>query len=164
MMTGKTVYFFISSTLLAMLIAVAWYFLQHPEDPVADFKQLGRYLPDTEAILKSDDDSKVYRWQDLQGKWHYSDTPPENAQADIIQRQREFEQEINNLQAPIAAPVRNIEPAQAAARPAENLAPGLLPSPDKVMQLINNVRNLENIAAQREKQIEDATQGVGPAE
>lgn len=39
---------------------------------------------DTSRPAKTTSASKVYRWQDAQGQWHYSDTPPAHTRSESV--------------------------------------------------------------------------------
>lgn len=68
--------------ILGLLLALASPFIMKKPDgtPFMTWQQL---MPDnvTSAIKK---DTQLYRWKDDKGQWQYTDTPPENNQAEQI--------------------------------------------------------------------------------
>lgn len=164
-MVSKASSFLFSVTILLLLGGISYYFSQHPDDPFGDLMALGKYAPDTQTLFEADRTKKVYRWQDVHGKWHYGDTPPE-AQTEMINTQQGFQDEMNSIRSseettrqtaqviPLPAARTNQTPnANTTSTPSAPLIPG----PETMMTIINNVRNLDERLAEREKIIEEAS-------
>ena len=68
--------------ILGLILALAAPFIMKKPDgtPFMTWQQL---MPDTiQSAVKKD--TKLYRWKDDKGHWQYTDTPPENNQAEQI--------------------------------------------------------------------------------
>lgn len=94
----------------------------------------------------------VYKWQDKNGEWHFSNhPPPEGAAASTTT----YRSDINVVAPPQAeSPPTQESPA---AKLADNPGiPSLLPitDPDRVKKLINDAKNVQNLADDRQHQLD----------
>jgi hypothetical protein len=100
--------------------------------------------------------TKVYKWQDKNGAWHFSNQPPPEGVASKVVTYRS---DTNVTQAPQAA--TESTPAQQATKPATATPPAdsnipLLPitDPERVKQLIDDAKNVQQLVNQHQQQIE----------
>jgi len=145
---------------LLFLTGGAVYFLQHPNNPLDDLQTLQQYAPDTSALFSKDTSKQIYRWQDPQGNWHYTDQPPEN-NTKMEQSSDHFQREMQTIRASekVVKQTKNSTLSAQADQPAESstdlLIPGL-PTPGTVMKIIDNVRNLEGKIQERDKKTQES--------
>ncbi len=94
---------------------------------------------------------KVYKWQDEDGHWHFSNTPPN---MDVAQ---EVEIADVNLMEAYEAPEPVPEPSQSAAAPA--MLPGGMPGPQQMQEMMDTVNSYQETMDQRNKALEEITGG-----
>lgn len=101
--------------------------------------------------------TKVYKWQDKDGAWHFSNQPPPKGVASKVVTYRS---DSNLTQAPKApaepAPTGPAaQPATTTPPPADSNLP-LLPitDPERVKQLIDDAKNVQQLLDNRQQQIE----------
>lgn len=98
-------------------------------------------------LLNSGEDPTIYKWQDEQGIWHYSDKKFENAKA--------WEKPENLTIIPAIQPIdkneyKRVKPS--GNNENETLVP---PQSNKIKDLINNANNVQNIMDNRTKNIDE---------
>jgi hypothetical protein len=103
----------------------------------------------------------VYRWQDAEGAWQYSDKPPENLSAEMVIVETDLNRDLvpelkpseKKLKQSSGPNVRVIKDS----RSANDGVPTLL-SPDKVQSLIGDAKNVQKLvdehAAKQREQLE----------
>jgi len=99
--------------------------------------------------------TKVYKWRDKEGAWHFSNQPPPEGVASSVITYRS---DTNITQAPKApAEPTPTTPASkpAATPPADSNVP-LLPitDPERVKQLIDDAKNVQQLLDNRQQQME----------
>lgn len=97
--------------------------------------------------------TQVYKWQDAAGEWHFSNTPPP---AGIKGSVETYRNDVNITQAVQPPVVIAPEPAKKAATDIPDTASPLLPitDPDRVKQLIDDAKNVQNLVNDRQKNID----------
>ena len=99
---------------------------------------------------KSSSPTTLYKWQDAQGQWHYSEQPPASGEVSTVT----VNPQANIIQAP---PVKEKKPAAAAAKvssadqPVETVNPY---NPAQVRQTIEDAKNVEKLLQDRAQQQE----------
>jgi hypothetical protein len=109
-------------------------------------------LPDVPSL--SDDEKKapsvttVYKWQDENGEWHFSNQPPPEG---VARKVITYRSDANVIQPPKASP----KPAQPSGEPETSASP-LLPitNPGKVKKLMDDAKNIENLLQDRQEQMD----------
>lgn len=105
-----------------------------------------------QATSEAPVETVVYKWQDKNGEWHFSNHPPPEGTVGSITTYRS---DINVVAPPQAeSPPTQESPA---AKPADNPGiPSLLPitDPDRVKKLINDAKNVQNLADDRQHQLD----------
>lgn len=97
--------------------------------------------------------TRVYKWQDAAGEWHFSNQPPPTGIKGSVETYRS---DVNITQ----APPRVIEaPAEVVEKDATDIpttASPLLPitDPEKVKQLIDDAKNVQNLVNSRQQSID----------
>ena len=96
--------------------------------------------------------TQVYKWQDAAGAWHFSNTPPP---AGIKGSVETYRNDINITQA-VQPPVVIAPEPEKKATDIPTTASPLLPitDPDRVKQLIDDAKNVQNLVNDRQKNID----------
>jgi hypothetical protein len=97
--------------------------------------------------------TQVYKWQDASGEWHFSSEPPPAGTKSSIETYRS---DVNIVQAP--PPPVEVVP-EATEQPDSDIpttAAPLLPitDPERVQQLINDAKNVQELVNNRQQNIE----------
>ncbi len=125
-----------------------------PEPVEAFFSDLmsGR-TPSTSAIPGTPDaePAKVYRWQDENGQWHFSNTPPN---MDVAE---EIEIADVNLMDAYVPPEPEPEAAETSEAPAS--LPGGVPGADQMQEMMDTVNSYQETMEQRNQALEEITGG-----
>lgn len=103
-------------------------------------------------VTPDENETTVYKWQDDTGEWHFSGQPPP---AGISSSVETYRSDVNLTQAPPP-------PVEAKPDPVENTADipsgsaALLPitDPERVKQLIEDAKNVQNLVNERQQNIE----------
>ncbi len=109
----------------------------------------------TKAVSeKSGDDheTKVYKWKDKKGEWHFSNHPPAK---DVASSIKIYRNDVNITQAP-ELPPEPTEPAEQPSTTIPDTASPLLPitNPEAVKKLIDDAKNIQNLMDNRQKTLE----------
>lgn len=104
-------------------------------------------LPETDK-----NETKVYKWQDAAGEWHFSNQPPPSGVSSSVETYRS---DVNITQAPPPVEEAPAQPDASADIP-QTAAP-LLPitDPERVQQLIEDAKNVQKLVDQRHQQIDE---------
>lgn len=97
--------------------------------------------------------TQVYKWQDASGAWHFSSEPPPKG---IKGSMETYRSDVNITQA-ASLPVEVIpEPTEKTATDIPTTASPLLPitDPDRVKQLIEDAKNVQNLVNDRQQNID----------
>ena len=96
--------------------------------------------------------TQVYKWLDASGEWHFSNTPPP---AGIKGSVETYRNDVNITQAVQPPVVIAPEPEKKATNIPTTASP-LLPitDPDRVKQLIDDAKNVQNLVNDRKKNID----------
>lgn len=133
------------------------------------------FIPDTRSITNSvkeaipdqliggsessGDKVAVYKWKDAEGNWQFSDKAP----AGISAEQVLVGTDVNRDLAPLPPPQRTNTQQQASSgkailiKDSGILSPTTI-APDKIETLINDAKNVQNLADERVKQLDAAGQ------
>jgi hypothetical protein len=106
-------------------------------------------LPEVE---KDENATKVYKWQDESGEWHFSNQPPPSGVASSVETYRS---DVNITQAPPPPVEEKQEPAETDTEVPQTAVP-LLPitDPERVQKLIEDAQNVQKLVDQRQEQID----------
>ncbi len=110
-------------------------------------------LPGNDTFGKKSE-TTVYKWQDMAGDWHFSNQPPPAGVASSV---KTYRSDVNITQAPPPLPAVGKKPEvpeKTRAIP-KNPAP-LLPitDPERVKQLIEDAKNVQNLVNDRQKTLD----------
>ncbi len=156
---------FLSLLIVLLIVLVAGAFFLAPDDPDDDSPALLQGLSQIRSMTEGLGDEKstttVYKWQDTDGEWHFSNTPPPQGIASQVQTYRA---DTNVIQAP--------RPQQKPAAPAENdtppseSGPGIpgLPSPAKAKKLLDDARAVQDLNNNRMDVLNRQIDGNGTAD
>ncbi|MFE8071188.1 DUF4124 domain-containing protein [Marinobacteraceae bacterium S3BR75-40.1] len=138
--------------LLILALALPFWLKKPNGEPVAELPSFESLVP---APVTDSGPDVFYKWQDAQGSWHYSDTPPENIQADAIT----VDPNTNLVPGhPVAAEEGTGNEVPAPLSAGEEPATELMPTPDRVKKLIEDAKQardtLEQRYQDRERQLE----------
>lgn len=105
-----------------------------------------------EAEPEKPAETLVYKWQDKNGEWHFSNQPPPEGVASNVTTYRS---DVNVMQAPKAdqPPPQEKTTTAPGSDPAD---PPLIPlaDPGRVKQLIDDAKNVQNLMDDRKRQID----------
>jgi len=136
---------FLSLLIVLIIVLVAGAFFLAPDSP--DSPALLQGLSQIRSMTEGLDDAEsktttVYKWQDADGEWHFSNNPPPQGVASQVQTYRA---DTNVIQAPrppktaAAPPANEATPAEA-----DSGIPGL-PSPAKAKKLLDDARAVQDL-------------------
>ena len=94
--------------------------------------------------------SNIYRWQDSNGQWQFSDTPPKNQSAESINVSGDLNRDLVDTYAPSEEP-KEVSTANAAS------SPGISPmtiSPKELSKLIEDANNIQQLSDERAAKLE----------
>ncbi|MEM1262910.1 MAG: DUF4124 domain-containing protein [Pseudomonadota bacterium] len=100
------------------------------------------------------DDVEIYRWQDENGQWHFSEEPPAGIAAETMT----IDPDTNMISLPALPEPLPAEtaPDSGDAAAIQTQPPEGIPSAEDTRQLMEDVRNLQNVVNERDQQIRDA--------
>ncbi|MEM8984411.1 MAG: DUF4124 domain-containing protein [Pseudomonadota bacterium] len=100
------------------------------------------------------DDVEIYRWQDENGQWHFSEQAPAGIAAETMT----IDPDTNMISLPaLPEPVVAEEAADDGdGATIQTTPPEGIPSAEDTRQLIEDVRNLQNVVNERDQKIRDA--------
>ena len=102
-----------------------------------------------------DDAVVVYKWQDAEGNWHYTDELPDGVPGEVVS----LDEPINVLPPPSVQPSRDIQSeSHRLATGAAALPGGLSVSPDQVGEMMETVGNLQQDLDARAEDIRQRSQ------
>lgn len=109
-------------------------------------------VPEGPLTAADKNTTKVHKWQDSAGEWHFSNQPPP---AGIKGSVETYRNDVNITQAPPIIEVAP-EPAEQPSEAIPDTAAPLLPitDPDRVKQLIEDAKNVQNLVNDRKKAID----------
>lgn len=135
------------------------------------FLSVDDFIPDTSKITASvekilpeqvvgggSEKTMVYRWQDANGNWQFSDQPP----SDVIAEQVLIDTHLNSDIAPptpkTKAPVSEQRSGNAVWIGDSDSTPsiGTTVSPDKIEKLVDDAKNVQQLIDNRDQQLQDA--------
>lgn len=101
-------------------------------------------------------ETRVYKWQDARGEWHFSNQPPPAGTASSV---KIYRSDVNITQAPPPLAEGKSEPARSAPKQAPAIpktAAPLLPitNPERVKQLIEDAKNVQGLVNKRQQAID----------
>lgn len=114
---------------------------------------VGSPAPKKPLAEKDENETKVYKWQDESGEWHFSNQPPPGGMTSSVETYRN---DVNITQAP--SPIEEEKPALAeTGTDIPQTAAPLLPitDPERVQQLIEDAKNVQKLVDQRQQQIDE---------
>jgi len=100
----------------------------------------------------------TYKWRDSEGNWHISDTPPNN----IVYEMVTVDPNTNVIQALKSPPVVEKHTAlPAIEEPTQpTYSPAMAYNPEKVSEVMDSARNVENLLQQRKEQQDKLLQAI----
>lgn len=139
---------FLSLLIVLIIVLVAGAFFLAPDNPDDGSPALLQGLSKIRSMAEELDNTDgkttiVYKWQDADGEWHFSNIPPPEGVASQVQTYRA---DTNVIQAP-RPPKATVTPA-----PANNAPPAVpdtgipgLPAPDKAKKLMDDARAVQEL-------------------
>ncbi|MBX2810029.1 MAG: DUF4124 domain-containing protein [Cellvibrionaceae bacterium] len=132
---------------------------------------LGQLMPDVQGIKTSVDDVipsqvlggseenvSVYRWQDAEGNWQFSDTPPDHSNAEQIRVNTHLNRDLVPKLHTAPTPAAESKSGKAVfLKDSTNFSPTTV-SPDKISELINDAKDVQGLMDNRQQQLDDALQ------
>ena len=108
---------------------------------------------DSVGVDAMSDDVTVYRWQDESGQWHFAAEPPPGVTADSFV----IDPDTNMISLPAlpAAAEEVAAEAEGEATEIKTQVPEAYPDAEATKQLIEDVRNLQNVVDERDKRIRE---------
>lgn len=141
---------FLSLLIVLIIVLVAGAFFLAPDNPDDGSPALLQGLSQIRSMTErlGDEESHtttVYKWQDADGEWHFSNTPPPQGVASQIQTYRA---DTNVIQAPSQQQQKPIDatppPSSAPSTEPDPGIPGL-PSPAKAKKLLDDARAVQDL-------------------
>jgi hypothetical protein len=113
-------------------------------------------LPDFTPLTRSGSEEggsvplTSYKWQGADGNWHFGDTPPKNIAYETVT----VDPNTNLIQATIPSSVPAAAPSGTVKNPQPQPAysPAMAYDPEKVGEIMDSARNVENLLQQRKEQ------------
>lgn len=156
---------------ILIIACIAPLFIKGPDgEPVMTLDDWSISLPDsvtdlfedglpTSALSPAGDDAPepttttVYKWQDEEGQWHFSNTPPK----ELIAEEMEISSDINLMDAYVPPPEPEQQQAAASAMPQ---IPGgaITATPEQVQEMMETVTNLQETIDQRKADMDEIAQ------
>jgi len=141
---------FLSLLIVLIIVLVASAFFLAPDSSddgsPALLQGLSQIRSMTEGLGNADSKTTtVYKWQDADGEWHFSNTPPPQGVASQMQTYRA---DTNIIQAPQQPQEPTaVTPAPANSAPPIEPDPGIpgLPSPAKAKKLLDDARAVQDL-------------------
>lgn len=138
--------------LLIVAIAGAVFYYSNTSDEsspllrgLAEVRSLTR-----EAAPEPPAETTVYKWKDKNGEWHFSNQPPpEGVAAEITI----YRSDVNVMPSPKA----DTSPEEKAANNPGDIPLLPITDPARVKQLIDDAKNVQNLADERQQQIDQPT-------
>lgn len=131
---------------------------------------LDDFTPDTSSIKRSINDAipdqvvggsggdsvSVYKWQDAEGNWQFSDQPPTGVAAKQVLVNTDVNRDLAPLPpAPRIADSSSEKKGKAFLIKDSGISPTTI-SPDKIGKLVDDANNVQNLVNDRQKQLDDA--------
>jgi len=101
------------------------------------------------GTVTGESETKVYKWKDKAGEWHFSNHPPPEGVASSV---KVYRSDVNITQAPKAAPKPTDQPSAATPDTAVPLLP--ITDPARVKQLFDDAKNVQNLVNDRKQAID----------
>ena len=138
--------------LLAALVGL--FFLNGPNgEPLLTLDDLKPTLPEVES---SPVPTKVYKWQDENGVWQFSNQPVDEGQGEVI----ELDGKINIMPAVDTSILGTSPKVSNSPSLGMSIPPGLTTvSGDKVQEMMDTVNNLQETVDNRKSEIDQITSG-----
>ena len=93
--------------------------------------------------------TKVYKWKDKAGEWHFSNQPPSEGVTSSV---KIYRSDVNITQAPAVTPKTKEQPSAAIPDTASPLLP--ITNPERVKQLFDDAKNIQNLVNDRQQTID----------
>ncbi len=141
----------ISSVLVLVIGTSGLFFLKRPDGQ--PWLSVSDFVPETTSIptlleATSKGEIQVYRWQDKNGHWHLSDQPPAGEPFDTVN----VDPNTNLIQGVSSEPdAQDEDPQKSVSAP---IPSPLTISPGKVQKLIEDAKNVQELANERERQLQ----------
>ncbi|MFT7243158.1 MAG: hypothetical protein ACI82A_000500 [Candidatus Azotimanducaceae bacterium] len=133
---------------------VGLFFLKGPNgEPLLTLDDLKPTLPEVES---SSVPTQVYKWQDENGVWQFSNQPVDEGQGEVI----ELDGNINIMPAVDTSILNAGRKASSSPSPAMSIPPGLTTvSGDKIQEMMSTVNNLQETVDNRKAEMDQMTSG-----
>ncbi len=119
-------------------------------------------LPDLPKIPKFNEAEPqsitTYKWRDSAGNWHLGDTPPQNVAYETIV----VNPDVNLLPAITPTTVAEEPPPETVKEttPQSDYSPAMAYDPQKVKEVMDSARNVENLLQQRQERQDKALKAI----
>lgn len=141
---------------IVILACIGPFFIKGPDGrPLMSPDDL---LPDTEVVPEVPATTTVYKWQDENGKWHFSNDPK-----DVVDPEKQMEKveissaDINTMDE-FTVPQASASPSTTAPGGGMTIPSGVTSvAPDKVAEMMETVTNLQETVDQRKQDMDEAT-------
>lgn len=141
--------------LLLVAAFVGLFFVKGPGgEPVLSVDDFTPELPDVESEAPGQPE-KVYRWQDENGVWQFSNQPQDAVIADALGETVEYDGNINTIPAIQAPPAS----ASSSKSPTSQLSIPTTVSGEQAQQMMDTVNNLQQTVDERKAEMDRLTGG-----
>jgi len=108
----------------------------------------------TDSIIsgKKNQPTKVYKWQDSEGTWHYAESPNETGTSEEI-----WVDPNTNVVEAIKVPKKNTGVEEKSKSSDFNIPSPTTIGPNKIKQLVNDANNIQELIDKRAEHIEQST-------
>lgn len=146
----------IKAMILVLIAAFAGlFFVKGPNgEPFMTLDDLKPSVPEVKTTVVP---TKVYKWQDENGVWQFSNQPRDEAQGELVA----FDGNINTMPAVDTSILKTDSGASSGSRGTGiNIPPGLTTvSGDKVEEMMDTLNNLQQTVDDRKTQLDQMTSG-----
>ena len=135
---------------IVILACGGLFFIKGPDgEPLMTFDELFSSPEQSSAELNRNiEPTKVYKWQDENGVWQFSNTPVNESGAEVVI----LDGKINTMDAYVAP---KQDKKASAANPFSALPPGLTTvSPDKIGEMMDTVNNMQETVDDRKAELD----------
>jgi len=144
---------FLSLLIILIIVLIAGAFFLAPENPGDGNPALLQGLSQIRSLAEEAGEEEpksatIYKWQDANGEWHFSNTPPP---AGVASQVKTYRTDANVIQATRTPPADKAGPPPAARQATAPLIPDIpgLPSPDTVKKLTDDARAVQELSRNR---------------
>ena len=140
---------------LVIIACIAPFFIKGPDgEPLMTLDDWASDMPELPELPVNAGDTEpsapqeVYRWQDEEGQWHFSNTPPDGAAVELVEIG-----EINIMES-VEAPA--VESSRSTTQAEVPTSAGMV-SPDEMQQMMDSVSDFQSTLEQRQADLDELT-------